>query len=133
MDAYSGWIEAEVVKNMESSATINLIDKWVSRYGIPNQIVTDNGTQFTSGQFKSQIKQNDINHITSPAFHQSSNGCAERAVQTLKKTLLKNEVSREHFQKQIYQVLMRYRATPNYTGITPSERFLGRNIRTLLT
>ena len=45
---------------------------------------------------------------------------------------MKNEVSREHFQKQIDQVLMRYRATPNYTGITPSERFLGRNIRTHL-
>ena len=51
MDAYSGWIEAEVVKNMNSSATINLIDKWVSRYGIPIQIVTDNGTQFISVQF----------------------------------------------------------------------------------
>ena len=132
VDAYSGWIEAEEVKIMNSSASINLIDKWVSRYGIPNQIVTDNATQFTSGQFKSHMKQNDINHITSPAFHQSSNGCAERAVQTLKKTLLKNEVSREHFQKKIDEVLMRYRATPNYTEITPSGRFLGRNIRTHL-
>ena len=102
---------------------------------IPNQIVRDNGTQFTSTHFELYMRNNDINHVTSPAFHQSSNGCAERAVKTVKtvkKRLLKNEVTANLFQRQVDQVLMAQRSTPNHTGVTPSERFIGRRIRTRL-
>ena len=54
-DAYSGWIEVQIIKNMNAGNTLKILQRWFSRYGLPNQIVTDSGTQFTSDQFQSFI------------------------------------------------------------------------------
>ena len=81
-----------------------------------------------SAEFKSFIDGNGINHITTPAYHQSSNGMAERAIHTLKRGLRKNNVKPNHFQKQVDEYLRMYRATPNQNGVSPSELFLGRRI-----
>ena len=95
VDAYSGWIEAQVVKKIDSTSTIKVLRKWISRFGIPRQIVTDNGAQFISAEFNSFIKGSGITHITTPAYHQSSNGIAEWAVQTIKRGLRKNKSSQK--------------------------------------
>ena len=42
-DAYSGWIEAQTVVSPDTSSTLKILVKWISRYGIPIQLV--------SGQF----------------------------------------------------------------------------------
>ena len=132
VDAYSGWIEAQVIKKIDSTSTIKILSKWLSQFGIPLQIVTDNGSQFTSAKFASFVKQSGITHITTPAYHQSSNGIAERAVQTVKRGLRKNNVKSEGFQETIDNYLMFYRATPNQSGFSPSELFLGRRVTTIL-
>ena len=91
-DAYSGWIEAQTVSSTDTKSAIKITKKWISRWGPPKQVITDNGAQFTSHEFQQFMKENDIDHVTSPAYHQSSNGAAERTVQTLKKGLTKNNV-----------------------------------------
>ena len=123
---------AQVVKKIDSISTIKILSKWISQFGIPLQIVTDNGSQFTSAKFTSFVKKSGITHITTPAYHQSSNGLAERAVQTIKRGLRKNNVKSENFQEQIDDYLMFYRATPNQSGVSPSELFLGRRITMIL-
>ena len=69
VDAYSKWIEAKVVH----SSTF-------ATHGLPETIVTDIGTCFTSAEFQQFVERNNIQHITSPAYRPSSNGLAERAV-----------------------------------------------------
>ena len=56
-------------------------------YGIPTQLVSDNGPQFTSEEFASFMKRNGIKHIRSAPYHPSTNGTAERFVQTFKKAM----------------------------------------------
>jgi transposase InsO family protein len=48
--------------------------------GIPKQIVSDNGPQFTSGEFENFTKQNGIKHYKSAPFHPATNGLVERNV-----------------------------------------------------
>ena len=132
VDVYSGWIEAQTINNPNTTMTLKILRKWISRYGIPVQVVSDNGTQFTSKEFSEFLKEYAIDHVTSPAYHQSSNGAAERAVQTLKKGLAKNDSHSLSIQERIDQYLFSYRTTPKDNGDTPSRRFMGRTIRNRL-
>ena len=96
-----------------------------STHGLPETIVSDNGTLFMSDMFAVLVRQNGIKHLTSAPYHPASNGLAERVIQTLKNALKKNpgEVS---LPTQIYRFLFQYRLTPHSTtGIAPAESILG--------
>ncbi|XP_055527452.1 uncharacterized protein K02A2.6-like [Wyeomyia smithii] len=56
---------------------------------LPETIITDNGTQFCSSEFKKWCDQNGIIHIRTAPYHPQSNGQAERFVDTMKRLLLK--------------------------------------------
>ena len=60
-----------------------------SRYGIPEQLVTDNGPQFVSSSFRHFTIKYDIQHTTSSPHHPRSNGKAESAVKAAKRILKK--------------------------------------------
>ena len=63
-------------------------------FGIPEILVTDNGSNFissnfTSSEFAAFLKSNGIRHIKTAPYHPSSNGLAERAVHTFKSAIKK--------------------------------------------
>jgi transposase InsO family protein len=55
-----------------------------ARNGLPEQLVSDNGPQFTAAEFQLFLKKNGVKHITSAPYHPATNGLAERFIQTLK-------------------------------------------------
>ena len=67
---------------------------WFSKYGLPNQLITDNGPQFACKEFNIFCKRNVTRYICSPPYHQSWNGQAERFVQIVKKGLQMNDVDK---------------------------------------
>ena len=69
VDAYSKWISAMVVRSSTSEVTIEQLRMLFAEHGLPETIVTDNGTCFTSAEFTQFMRQNGIQHITSPAYH----------------------------------------------------------------
>lgn len=87
VDAHSKWLEAAVMNSTSSEKTIEELRSVFSCFGIPQQLVSDNGLQLVSEEFQSFLRVNGIQHIRSAPYHPSINGLAERFVQTLKKAL----------------------------------------------
>jgi hypothetical protein len=52
VDKFTNWVEAAPVTTQDSKAAINFIKSIVFRFGVPHSIITDNGTNFTSKEFK---------------------------------------------------------------------------------
>ena len=87
VDAHSKWLEVIPVRSTTSSSTIEVLRDLFARFGIPDQIVTDNGAQLVSEEFQAFVRSNGIRHLTSAPYHPATNGLAERAVQTSKQAL----------------------------------------------
>ena len=83
-----------------------------------------------SDEMKLFLEKNKVKHMTSVPHTPTSNGQAERAVQTAKNSLLKMKGPLE---ERILKFLMTYRnTTSSTTGMCPAELMLGRKIRTAL-
>jgi hypothetical protein len=52
VDKFTKWVEAAPVTTQDSTAVINFIKSIVFRFGVPHSIITDNGRNFTSKEFK---------------------------------------------------------------------------------
>jgi len=131
IDAHSKWIEAFNTSTATSSAVIEELRVLFARFGIPETVVTDNGTCFTSFEFEEFLQKNGVKHLTSAPYHPSSNGLAERAVQIVKKGLKK--ITTGTPRSRLAKILMTYRLAPQTTtGSSPSELLLGRRPRSRL-
>ena len=63
VDAYSKWAEAIVIQQTTTTQTITTLRHVFSVHGLPEEIVLDNGPQFTSFNFMDFTKKNKIHHI----------------------------------------------------------------------
>jgi len=88
IDAHSKWIEAMVTPTSTSTVVIEELRDKFSQFGIPETIVTDNGSCFTSAEFELFLEKNGVKHLTTAPYHPASNGLAERAVQIVKKGIM---------------------------------------------
>ena len=131
VDAHSKWMEVKMVKNATSSTTITVLRSIFAAHGIPELLVSDNGSVFTSAEFKNFTQHNGIRHTTSAPYHPATNGLAERAVQTFKSFLKKTPDGT--LEDRLSKFLFNYRLTPHSTtGIAPAELLLGRRPRSVL-
>lgn len=78
-----------IVAETRKDPVLQQVEKIHQRFGNPDILVSDNGTQFTSGQFQMFWCKNGITHIRTAPYHPQSNGQAERFVDSLKRGLKK--------------------------------------------
>ena len=71
-DSFSKWLEAIQVRSMTSSMTIDKLRLLFATTGLPEEIVSDNGSQFTSSEFKEFTRLNGIKHTLVPPYHPQS-------------------------------------------------------------
>ena len=131
IDAHSKWLEVLPVQSATSFCTIQQLRQLFSRFGIPDSLVSDNGTPFTSKEFEDFCKSNGIRHVRVAPYHPASNGLAERAVRIFKEGLKKQKTGT--LQDRLSKILFRYRITPHTTtGMAPSEMLMGRKLNSRL-
>lgn len=127
IDAKSKWLEAQAVNEAPTSDNkIWLLQAMFSIHGFPQFLVSDNATYFTRETF-CEVNGN-IQKFSAPG-HPSTNGLAERAVQTIKNKLKAMEAEPINIHQKLRKILQIYRATPVADGISPAERYLKRKIR----
>ena len=56
IDKFTKWPEVEAVRKVTAQSAIKFFKGLVCRFGVPNRIITDNGTEFTSHAFMQYIK-----------------------------------------------------------------------------
>ena len=120
IDAHSKWPEVSIMPSTTAGRTINVLKEMFARFGIPQQLVSDNGPQFVSDEFKQFMTANGVKHIKSSPYHPASNGAAERMVQTLKLALKADHKRGVPLEKSLANFLLHYRITPHVTtGVPP--------------
>ena len=97
---------------------INHLKIFFARHGIPETLISDNGPQYASQEFKEFAREYEFRHTTSSPYFPQGNGEAEQAVGTvLKKS------------GDPYKALLAYRSTPLQMGYSPSQLLMGRVLR----
>jgi len=131
IDAHSKWLEVLPVNSATTSATIELLWNVFITHGLPNTIVSDNGSVFTIDEFANFLEQNGIEHIHTSPYHSASNGLAERSVQTFKMGL--KRITEGSLQSRLNSFLFQYRLTSQTTtGLSPAELMFGCRLRSHL-
>jgi transposase InsO family protein len=122
VDYFSRYPEVVKLKSTTSSTVIDALKGIFSRHGIPQTFVSDNGPQYASEEFSRFASGYNFLHVTSSPHYPQSNGCAERAVQTMKNVLKDSD--------DPYLAMLIYRSTPlPWCGLSPSELLMGRRLK----
>ncbi len=133
VDAHSKWPTVIPVNSTTTDATITILRHLFALHGLPKQLVTDNGPQFTSVEFREFCQIHGIQHILTPPYHPASNGEAERLVQSFKGAMIKAVKGGGDKDLALAKFLLQYRVTPHpTTGRPPCELLMGRHLRTKL-
>ncbi|KFD64425.1 hypothetical protein M514_04349, partial [Trichuris suis] len=133
IDYYSKWPEVHFCQQPTTKEVLNFFQEIFSRDGYPSEIVTDNGKQFTSYEFKRFLEEHAIRHSKTSLYYPQVNGEVERFNRTLKDALQAAQIGQHSKLLTVKQFLMNYRATPHcVTGANPSLLLHGRSLRTKL-
>ena len=77
VDKFTKWIEAKPVKMAESGPVIDFISGVVHRYGLPHNIITGNGSNFTADEVKTWCTTLGIKLDYASVYHPQTNGQVE--------------------------------------------------------
>lgn len=131
LDPTTRYPEAFPLKNITSKSIVSKLTTMFTTFGIPQEIQSDRGSNFTSDLFKAVITELGITQTLSTAYHPQSQGALERCHQTLKSLLRKFCHERDQeWDEALPYMLFAIRETPNESlGISPFELLYGRKVR----
>jgi transposase InsO family protein len=125
VDKFTKWIEAKPIKKLDGSSTIKFFNEIIVRYGVPHNIITDNGTNFAKGVFAEFCSQKGIQLDLASVAHPQSNGQVEKAngliLASIRSRLVEPlERSAGCWVEELPSVLWSLHTTPNHSvSFTP--------------
>jgi transposase InsO family protein len=125
IDKFSKWIEVRPLTSIRSEQAVAFFTNIIHRFGVPNSIIIDNGTQFTRKKFLDFYEDHHIRVDWAAVAHPMTNGQVERAngmiLQGLKPRIYNNlNKFGKRWIKELPSVVWSLRTTPSRaTGFTP--------------
>ena len=128
VDYYSKFAIVNKLQNKTGSHVISVLKNIFVNHGIPQEIFSDNGPPFNSGEFYNFAKTYEIKLTTSSPYYPRSNGMVERTIQTVKGLLTKAQ----QYNEDPLLAILNYNVTPKMELPAPCELLMGRRLRTTL-
>ena len=129
VDYYSGFFKFDYLSSTKSASVITKLKSQFAQHGIPDKLISDNGSQFSRAEFENFERTWGFKHTTSSPHYPQSNGMAERAVQTAKGILRKAKLDHQ----DPYQALLVYHNTPRDAVLgSPVQRLFYQRMKTTL-
>ena len=130
IDRFTRWPEAIPLPDaLASSCASALIQHWISRFGVPEDITSDRGAQFTSTLWKevNMLLGTAIHNTT--AYHPQANGMVERLHRQLKASL-KARMTTADWMMELPHVLLGIRTSWRVEpDCSPAELVYGSTLR----
>ena len=130
MDYATRYPEAIALPSIETERVAEALVEIFSRVGVPNEMLTDCGSQFTSEIMKEVARLLSLQQLTTSAFHAQCNSLVERSHATLKQMLRRMCVERpKDWDRYLPALLFAVREVPQESlGFSPFELLYGRNV-----
>jgi ribonuclease HI/transposase InsO family protein len=125
IDKFSKWIEVRPLTSIRSEQAVAFFTNIIHRFGVPNSIITDNGTQFTGKKFLDFCEDHHIRVDWAAVAHPMTNGQVERANGMILhglKPRIYNDLNKfsKRWIKELPSVVWSLRTTPSQaTGFSP--------------
>ena len=131
VDYATRYPEAIPLRNIETPTVAEALVEVFSRVGVPREILTDMGSQFTSGLMKEVSRLLSLRQLTTTPYHPACNGLVERFNGTLKQMLRRMCVEKPNdWDRYVAALLFAYREAPQASlGFSPFELLYGRSVR----
>ncbi len=131
VDYYSRWVECFPMRHATAQSIATIFRKEIlTRWGVPDFVLSDRGTQFVSSVFREVCEKWRVTPKLTTAYHPQTN-MTERVNRTLK-SMIASYVDDNHSKWDQFLPEMRFAinsAIQETTGVTPAELQLGRKLR----
>eukprot|EP00117_Sycon_ciliatum_P019451 scpid51755/ scgid17629/ Uncharacterized protein K02A2.6 len=134
MDQLSRYPVTHVFNSTPATAgVLAVLRSAFAAFGLPEEVVSDNGPQFRSAEFNRFLAQMGIAHRCTPPLWPQANGAVERMNRTIGKVLRAAQLDGRDLRAALDEWLLAYRTTPHpATGLPPATIMFGRSIRDTL-
>ena len=130
MCLYTKYPVAIPLRRVDNETVLNAMIEVFSTYGIPKEILTDQGSVFTSKLTRLLCKTLHINKVKTSPYHPQSNGSLERWHACLKSMLRKAGGNLKEWDCTLKYLLLAYRDSPHsVTGFSPFTLMFGREVK----
>ncbi|GFV24117.1 retrovirus-related Pol polyprotein from transposon 412 [Trichonephila clavipes] len=130
---FTKWPEAYPISDQEASTFPEvLVQHWISRFGVPLQLHSDQGRNFDSAVCKRLCEILAIDKTRTTVLHPQSDSMVKRFNRTIliNLTLLVSSNQQDRDKKLLFFSLLAYRsAVQETTGFFPSQMLFGRDLR----
>ena len=130
-DRFTKWVELYALPDQRTERIVACLIDLVCRYSVPSEILSDNGSNFSSRCFKALLNSLQIRQIQTTPYHAAGNGQTERFNATLMQALRKYvEESPQDWDDKLQTVAFSYRTSRHsVTGYSPYQLVFGRKPR----
>jgi len=131
VDYATRYPEATVLKNIEAETVAEALVTMFTRVGVPEEVLSDQGSQFMSSVMKGVSRLLSINQLATTPYHPMCNGLVEKFNGTLKAMLRRMCAERpKDWDRYLPALLFAYREAPQESlGFSPFELLYGRTVR----
>ncbi|ROT74625.1 hypothetical protein C7M84_006869, partial [Penaeus vannamei] len=130
VDFSTRWPEAVPLRNIDAVTVAEAMVEIFCRIGIPRQVLSDRGTQFTSAMMEEVLRLLSIKGLKTTPYHPMCNGLCERFNGTLKKCSRGWQQSSRRSGPALAPLLFAYREVPQSSlKFSPFELVYGRTVR----